>query len=1585
MGLSRRPRRTRSLHDLPASNRYAGGVRTFEWLEARRLLSINALAQPADVASSAAVVARSATAGPSVAASASVLSAGSVLAAASATPSQLASPVADASGNFVMRPGVGAITLPSSLLTNPEVTGFVLRDTWANVNPAPGVYDWSRLDAAISTTVAAGKEFKLVILTGTSAPTWLYSQGVQSMTFVDNGSGSVPAGTYTMPVPWDPTMLADYGNLLTAMYQHFGSNSNLVAVDLGGPTRYSVETHLPNEVMSLPGYSPNLIVNAWSTVFEEFASEPWHARGAVDLSNAFNAADGIAPQVAANAVSILGDHVSLQDDALNALSTLPSYNIQQLVVHYAQLGVFTGYEEVYASTQAGFGGSFSAAWQTLLNSGGRFVNLYTPDDQQAQAFPPGFLEGPDVAVNDNAGAVVMAGWASDVELGFGDNVTQSLQFQTTTDRPDLFVTLPTVAANGSLSFVPAAQASGMATVWVSLQGIGASGPTSTSTQQMFQITFNAPPTASIVGPLGDGTVGAGLSFASSVSDPDSSAFSFAWIVSLNGQAAASASTPTFQFTPTAGGSYSVQLIVTDSDGASGSATTAVQVDPASTVTGLSVAGLSGSGTAVWGQSVSLTAMVAALPLGAGTPSGTVIFLDNGTSIGSGSLALVNGSLQAVYTTSTLAVGSHSITAEYSGDGNFAPSVSAAATQTVSLAATATTLTSSGVALSGLTAKFTATVSVTAPGAGAPTGTVTFLDNGLPIGSGSLTALGGTYQASFSTTALAVGNHSITATYSGDGNFATSTSAATILAGNSAATTTSLAGSWLTFSGQTAMFTATVAVVAPGAGVPTGTVTFLDNGTPIGSGPLMALAGAYQASFSTATLSIGGHSITAIYGGDANFAISTSAAGYKLVDAAATTTTIVGSGPISSGQTATFTATVSVAAPGKGAPTGTISFLDNGTPIGSAPLTMLAGICQASFSTTVLSVGSHSITATYSGDANFLGSASTAAVQRVAPIATTTSLVGSGAIVSGQVATFMATVAPSGQAAGVPTGMVTFFDNGLPVGSGPLTAVAGIYQANWSSAALSVGSHSITATYSGDGSFVTSTTSALPAVVNQAASTVGLTSSIATPVSGQPVTFTATVAVAAPGAATPGGTVVFMDGSTTLGSGTLTLVGSQLQTSITVTSLSVGSHSITAGFGGNSVLASSASMSLSELVSKASSTTALLASTGSTISGQPVTLTATVAVAAPGAATPGGTVVFMDGGTTLGSGTLTLVGSQMQTSITVTSSSIGNHSITAVFGGSSTLTASISPSVSEVVSKDSSTTTLVSSVSTPVSGQPVTLTATVGTVAPGTAPVTGTVSFKDGGIILGSGTLTVVGSQWQATITLPSLAIGRHSLTAIYGGNNTVAGSASSGLSFVVGKAATTTTLASSLDPSTQGQAVFFTAIVGVASPGAGTPTGAISFKDGTSTLGTAVVSTTAGVTTATFGTASLAVGMHSVTAVYAGDGNYRNSSSAVVLQQVNSTANVKQSTAQANTVSPAALLSAMAAGGSPAVVQASGSLATATGSSLSPSGAPSAIAGRWSPRILNESPTSPAAKITAAKSTAADLVHAAALANDWLW
>jgi streptogramin lyase len=356
-----------------------------------------------------------------------------------------------------------------------------------------------------------------------------------------------------------------------------------------------------------------------------------------------------------------------------------------------------------------------------------------------------------------------------------------------------------------------------------------------------------------------------------------------------------------------------------------------------------------------------------------------------------------------------------------------------------------------------------TAVVTAP-AGTPSGTVNFFDGGVLLGSAPLDDSG---DATLSLS-LGVGPHALIASYQGEAAFAPSTSSPALAETvNPSGSAVSLdASTSVAVSSQPVTFTATVAPLAPGAGTPTGTVTFRDGNQNLGSVPLASGTAVFTTQFAHA----GAHAISAIYSGDGNFATSTSAAVTETVNPAAATI-VVGASSESSvaGALVTFTATVTAAVPGTGTPTGTVTFRDGDVVLGTA---IIAASGAASFTTRFAAAGSHAITADYSGDGRFGSGSQTVTVQVSvpAPHATTMSLAGfpQRARRRHPVA-FTATVRDT-TANDAPTGTVTFAVGKVVKAQ---VTIDGNGQATWKGRFASRGKFTIRAFFSGDGSFAPS--------------------------------------------------------------------------------------------------------------------------------------------------------------------------------------------------------------------------------------------------------------------------------------------------------------------------------------------------------------------------------------------------------------------------------------------------------------------------------------------------------------------------------
>lgn len=480
-------------------------------------------------------------------------------------------------------------------------------------------------------------------------------------------------------------------------------------------------------------------------------------------------------------------------------------------------------------------------------------------------------------------------------------------------------------------------------------------------------------------------------------------------------------------------------------------------------------------------------------------------------------------------------------------------------------------------------------------------------------------------------------------------------------------------------------------------------------------------------------------------------------------------------------------------------------------------------------------------------------------------ASTTTLASSSFLSNyGQTVTFTATVTAS---VGSPIGSVTFTEGSTVLGTVPLTPLG---TAVLPLGNLSVGYHRIVATYGGASAFTASASTTLGQVIKQGATGTSLGLS-ASPISiGQSVTLTATVAPTV-GSGTPSGTVSFYDGSTRLGTVTLAAGTATFATS----TLAAGSHALTAVYGGATNYVAGTSSATPLAVNPISTSTVLGTSTSSIVVGQSASFVAYVSCHTPGSGSPAGSVTFMDGSNVLGHVTL----ANSWATLVTTGLGLGGHGVTAVYSGNATTAASQSTAVSAVVNPDASTTTLSSSVPQSVTGQSVTLTATVAVVTPGTASQAGTVTFMDGQTVLG--TAPVVGGK--ATLAVASMGFGYHYLYAIYGGNAQVIASYSPAIGQTVFKANTGTGFVSSARVATYGQMVTYSAAVAAIAPGAGSPTGSVSFYDGSTLLGSAKLSGG----TASLTVAATGVGLnHPITVRYSGDANYVASVSDVVTETV---------------------------------------------------------------------------------------------------
>jgi trimeric autotransporter adhesin len=479
----------------------------------------------------------------------------------------------------------------------------------------------------------------------------------------------------------------------------------------------------------------------------------------------------------------------------------------------------------------------------------------------------------------------------------------------------------------------------------------------------------------------------------------------------------------------------------------------------------------------------------------------------------------------------------------------------------------------------------------------------------------------------------------------------------------AAVSTSIA---LTASASTSVYGASLRLTANLAGTHagSGTVTFKDGGTALGT---VAIAG-YTATLDTSALAVGLHSITAVFNGDS----TTSSA--QLVEVTRTSPSVSLSASSSTVPYATGLTLRATLSGGVGL-SGSVEFREGTTLLGTGTVSG----SEATLLISSLSVGGHSITATYVGDSNNSSAISLTAWVVVTQATSTISL------------TSDATSVPYGYSLGLraqvtgaasPGGMVTFMEGANTLGTGAITGGT----ASTFITGLAVGTHVIKAVYGGDTNNLGATSSTLTVTVTQFPAAVTLNASATSLSHGSTLALSATVNGTA-----PTGTVTFKDGTVSLGS--VSVSGGRA--TLNVSTLAVGSHSLTAEYSGDTINAAANSAATVVAVGKATPSIVVAASAASVNDGVPVTLTATLS----GGSAPSGTVTFKDGSTVLGSATI----SGASASYVANGLAVGNHSITATYNGDTSNDGLTSSAITVAVLSISPGITLISPASGPAAG------------------------------------------------------------------------------------------------------------------------------------------------------------------------------------------------------------------------------------------------------------------------------------------
>ncbi|MFC9519261.1 Ig-like domain-containing protein, partial [Nocardiaceae bacterium NPDC056970] len=453
----------------------------------------------------------------------------------------------------------------------------------------------------------------------------------------------------------------------------------------------------------------------------------------------------------------------------------------------------------------------------------------------------------------------------------------------------------------------------------------------------------------------------------------------------------------------------------------------------------------------------------------------------------------------------------------------------------------------------------------------------------------------------------------------------------------------------------------------------------------------------------------------------------------------TTTSLAAvSGPVTAGQSATLTATVTGGTQGD-----PVDFYDGVTKLGSGTLNASGA---ATFAWTPTAAGSHSLQARYLGTAKANPSDSVSqSVSVVVPTSMTVSAPSTA--LTGTAVTLSANVTPSNA-----SGTVQFKDNGTNIGSPvPVSNGAATMQYTFTAA----GNRNITGTFTSGSGFAEATSAPQPVAVSAPAVPTTIAMQMPSTVeTGTAVTLTANLTPA-----NASGKVQFKDGNTNIGS-LVTVSAGKAQLSHTFTT--AGNHSISAVFTGDpGFLGSTATakqvIATDPQVPDVQTTTALTA---------PATAQTGAAVALSATVTPAnasGTVQFKDGSDPIGSPVDVVNGTA---ALLYTFQASGSHSITAVFtagpGFAGSASSAQSVQVSDPAPGDVVTSTALTVPGTATVGQQANLSARV----TGNGSLTGTVQFYDGSMPLGAGVQLENG---VAVLPHTFATAGPHEITAVYSG------------------------------------------------------------------------------------------------------------------------------------------------------------------------------------------------------------------------
>lgn len=268
----------------------------------------------------------------------------------------------------------------ASVAAKPFVDGFLVRIGWADVEPSPGVFDWTLLDQQLAMIGQAGKKAALAIVQGRGTPTWIGSVGAATHTW--NFRGSLT----TVAVPWDTVYLQRWTALVTAVGARYDSDPTVSLVHATHATQNGFEMQLPiseQQAYQALGYTDSVYAQSWQSVLDAFLqafpSKP------IDLDvHPIWGSDAVAAQVVVHGLAVAPDRFGAFGGWWSVHNATQAYPGMQAIFEGTAEQSFTNVQNVgsFITTPTRYGSDvaeYRAAFDTGLATGIRYFEVWNAD------------------------------------------------------------------------------------------------------------------------------------------------------------------------------------------------------------------------------------------------------------------------------------------------------------------------------------------------------------------------------------------------------------------------------------------------------------------------------------------------------------------------------------------------------------------------------------------------------------------------------------------------------------------------------------------------------------------------------------------------------------------------------------------------------------------------------------------------------------------------------------------------------------------------------------------------------------------------------------------------------------------------------------------------------------------------------------------------------------------------------------------------------------------------------------------------------------------------------------------------------